>query len=188
MMTKQSHVSSRSPEFALLGLLAQQPAHGYELHQRLAENLGQIWHISQSQTYSILNRLEARGLIEGLLQKQDKLPARKQFHLTPKGQQRLLNWLYTTSRSSVHAIRVEFLTRLYFVQAIAPERLRKIIAEQEDEIRVGLDRLQKIRSDLPPDQVFNILGLDLRIQQLESLLDWLDDCRSAITMESIPNT
>lgn len=187
-MAKQSHVGSRSPEFALLGLLAQQPAHGYELHQRLVENLGQIWHISQSQTYSILNRLESRGLIDGVLQKHDKFPARKQFHLTPKGQQRLLNWLYTTSRSSVRAIRVEFLTRLYFIQAIAPDRLENIIAEQEYEIRVGLDRLQEVRSDLPPDQVFNILGVDLRIQQLKSLLVWLDNCRSTITMESIPNS
>ena len=36
---------------ALLGLLAIRPDHGYELHQRLSNDLGQVWHISLSQTY-----------------------------------------------------------------------------------------------------------------------------------------
>ena len=50
-----------SPEYVLLGLLNLQPAHGYALHERITQELGTIWHISLSQTYSLLNRLESQG-------------------------------------------------------------------------------------------------------------------------------
>jgi hypothetical protein len=88
----------------------------------------------------------------------------------------------------VHAIRVEFLTRLYFIHAIAPERLEITIAEQEDEILRGINRLQDIRSKIPSAQVFNVLGLDLRIQQLESLINWLSDCRNNLGRKMIINS
>jgi len=65
---------SLSPEFALLGLLEQRPAHGYELHQRLYAELGYLWHISLSQAYNILKRLEAQGFIQGAPQPQENLP------------------------------------------------------------------------------------------------------------------
>jgi DNA-binding PadR family transcriptional regulator len=34
------YASALSPEYALLGFLAQKAAHGYELHQRLSNELG----------------------------------------------------------------------------------------------------------------------------------------------------
>jgi len=46
----------------LLGFLNQQPAHGYDLHERIEAELGQIWRIGLSQTYNILNRLETQGI------------------------------------------------------------------------------------------------------------------------------
>ncbi len=67
---KSAYVGSLSPEFALLGLLSQGPAHGYELHQKLTTELGQVWHLSQSQIYNILNRLEGKDYIRGMLQEQ----------------------------------------------------------------------------------------------------------------------
>ena len=175
-----SYTGSLSPEYALLGLLERQPAHGYELHQRLANNLGQIWHISQSQTYNILNRLEDQGFIAGAMQAQEKLPARRQFHLTEQGRQRFEDWLGATSSCSVRAIRVEFITRLYFAQERNPQLARELITAQTADIQAGLARLKIQLNDLPIDQVFNRLGLELRIRQLSSIIDWLEDCRAAI--------
>jgi len=40
-----TQAAALSPEYVLLGFLNQQPAHGYELHQRIEAQLGQIWHI-----------------------------------------------------------------------------------------------------------------------------------------------
>lgn len=177
---RTSYVGSLSPEFALLGLLSQAPAHGYELHQKLADELGQIWHLSQSQIYNILNRLEAKSYIRGTLQEQEGLPAKRLFRLTPSGKQRFETWLRSPSRASVRAIRLEFTTRLYFSYAISSQLTQQLIDAQINEIRSGLERLNRMRDDLPPEQIFNKLGLDLRIRQLSSILEWLVSCQNTL--------
>ena len=51
-------------ELAVLGLLADQPLHGYELKKRLSETLGPLWGISFGSLYPALRRLERSGAIE----------------------------------------------------------------------------------------------------------------------------
>ncbi len=51
-------------ELAVLGLLAEQPLHGYELKKRLSETLGPLWGISFGSLYPALRRLERTGSIE----------------------------------------------------------------------------------------------------------------------------
>jgi len=51
-------------ELAVLGLLAEQPLHGYELKKRLSETLGPLWGISFGSLYPALRRLEKTGAIE----------------------------------------------------------------------------------------------------------------------------
>ena len=48
----------------MLGLLADQPRHGYELRKRLSETLGPLWGISFGSLYPALRRLERQGAIE----------------------------------------------------------------------------------------------------------------------------
>ena len=184
MPSRTSYASALSPEYALLGFLAQHSAHGYELHQRLVTDLGQVWHVSLSQTYNILNRLEAQGFIAGTVQEQAKLPARRSFRLTAAGRRRFNTWLHSPAPCSVRTIRVEFTTRLYFAQALSPDTVPDLIEAQTTEVRAGLTRLQNIQAEFPPNQMFNRLGLNLRIRQLASLLDWLADCRAALGLRA----
>jgi DNA-binding PadR family transcriptional regulator len=51
-------------ELAVLGLLKEQPLHGYELKKRLGETLGFLWGVSYGSLYPALRRLEAAGAIE----------------------------------------------------------------------------------------------------------------------------
>ncbi len=51
-------------ELAILGLLAEQPRHGYELKTRLTETLGPLWGFSFGSLYPALRRLERGGAIE----------------------------------------------------------------------------------------------------------------------------
>ena len=51
-------------ELAVLGLLSEQPLHGYELKKRLSETLGPLWGISFGSLYPALRRLERSGAIE----------------------------------------------------------------------------------------------------------------------------
>ncbi|MGZ8764934.1 MAG: PadR family transcriptional regulator [Acidimicrobiia bacterium] len=51
-------------ELAILGLLKDQPLHGYELKKRLSESLGVLWGVSYGSLYPALRRLEKSGGIE----------------------------------------------------------------------------------------------------------------------------
>jgi DNA-binding PadR family transcriptional regulator len=179
-----TQAAALSPEYVLLGLLNQRPAHGYDLHHRLIEELGQIWHISLSQTYNILKRLEAKGFIVGVVQAQEKAPPRRRFRLTPLGRRRFEEWLTASAEPRARAIRVEFLTRLYFVYLANPKAARSLIDDQIAVTRVGIANLTTLLAELPPEQVFNQLGLDLRLRQLTSILDWLAECRTILGFEA----
>jgi DNA-binding PadR family transcriptional regulator len=50
-------------ELAVLGLLKEQPLHGYELKKRLGEMLGFLWGVSYGSLYPALRRLERAGAI-----------------------------------------------------------------------------------------------------------------------------
>jgi len=48
----------------VLGVLVEQPRHGYELKKRLGETLGPLWGISFGSLYPALRRLERSGAIQ----------------------------------------------------------------------------------------------------------------------------
>lgn len=180
MLIQSHHSSSQSPEYALLGFLYRQPCHGYELHQQFVTELGHVWHISQSQTYNILKRLETQGYISTTTLEQEKHPPRQLLHLTAAGRQRFDDWLTTPTASNARAIRVEFITRLYFANALAPQKAPKLLDVQTTEIRANLTRLETILTSVPAAQTFNCLSLELRMRQLRSVLEWLVECRAKL--------
>lgn len=173
------HIGTLSPEMALLGLLYGAPSHGYDLHRTVIRDLGQVWHLSQSQAYSILKRLEKQGDIVAEAMPQEKLPSRQLLHLTAQGRQRFLAWLSLPSGGSARAIRMEFVTRLYFLQLYLPEKLAEAFDRQTAEARRHLLRLEKTRAALPETEIYNRFSLDLRLKQLHSVLEWLADCQQA---------
>ena len=171
------HIGTLSPEMALLGQLYGGPGHGYDLHHKVTIDLGQVWHLSQSQAYAILKRLEARGdiSVEEILQ--EKLPARLLLHITPEGSNRFLEWLDTPSGGSTRAIRMEFVTRLYFLRLYMPEKLAQAFERQRVEAEKHIQRLEKTRTELPNEQIYNRMSLELRLEQLRTVLEWLDECQ-----------
>jgi DNA-binding PadR family transcriptional regulator len=180
----QPRTSGLSPEFALLGFLDQSPAHGYELHQKLLDQLGEIWHASLSQTYNILARLEAQGFIEGTPLAQEKRPDKRQLRLTVVGQERFEAWLQALSACSVRAIRVEFMTRLYFLHSRNPDQARQSVDAQIGALENYLAHLKHKQPELSPEHLFNQLGMSLRIRQLETLVQWLAETAQIIARRS----
>jgi DNA-binding PadR family transcriptional regulator len=185
-MSRPPRNSTPSPEFALLGFLKQQSTHGYDLHQQLTTHLGQVWRISLSQVYNILNRLETQGYITGTTQEQSKLPDRRRFKLTTSGRRHFDTWFNNVAGCSVHAIRIEFTTRLYFAQRMDREAVQSVIEMQIAQTQSCLERLQTLHTELPTDQTFNRLGTELRIRQLTSAIAWMRDCGTALGISTNP--
>ncbi len=170
-----------SPEYVLLGFLYCSPSHGYELHQRLQKQFGTIWHASQSQTYNILKRLEAQGFILSTIIEQSKHPSRQQLHISASGAERFEAWLRQPTKPSVHSIRVEFITRLYFTQLYYPECTQGMIEAQAQVVNGGLGQLKQQLARIAEGQSTNRLALELRVELLESVARWLQRCRQSVS-------
>jgi DNA-binding PadR family transcriptional regulator len=173
---KSHHIGTLSPEMALLGLLYRKAGHGYDLHRKIATDLGQVWHLSQSQAYSILKRLETRGDISTREVSQEKLPPRQELHITVQGRKNFLDWLDTPSGGSTRAIRMEFVTRLYFLNMYFPEKIPQAFEQQRLETESHIERLENTLKDIPNEQIYNRMSLEMRLKQLYVVLDWLHEC------------
>lgn len=172
---KLHHIGALSPEMALLGLLYREPGHGYDLHRKIVADLGYVWHLSQSQAYAILKRLEARGDISVQEIPQEKLPPRQLLHMTSQGRKNFIEWLDAPSGGSTRAIRMEFLTRLYFMNLYFPEKIKPSFDQQRVETEQNIQRLEKILTDLPEEQIYNRMSLEMRLKQLHLVLEWLHE-------------
>jgi DNA-binding PadR family transcriptional regulator len=177
------HGTSRlSPEYVLLGFLYRNPNHGYMLHKLMEAEFENIWHASQSQTYNILKRLETLGYIKATLIKQEKLPPRQLLSITEAGKLRFEDWLDRPTKPSVHAIRVEFTSRLYFMRLYHPQKVLHMIALQVEVVTNGLYQQEQNLKDLPDNQTFNQLALELRIKLLQSVISWLKECSHSLEL------
>ena len=174
---KPHHIGTLSPEMALLGLLYGEAGHGYDFHRKVITDLGQVWHLSQSQAYAILKRLESQGDISVEEIPQKKLPSRQLLHMTQQGRQNFLDWLNASSGGSTRAIRMEFITRLYFINLYFPEKLTHLFDQQRTEVDTNIQRLEKMCAELPGEQIYNRMSLEMRLKQLKFVLEWLDDCQ-----------
>ena len=76
-------------ELAILGLLKDQPLHGYELKKRLGETLGFLWGVSYGSLYPALQRLEHRGFISAEWGTSTNNRRARFYALTRKGRREL---------------------------------------------------------------------------------------------------
>ncbi len=146
----------------------------------MVEQFGTIWHTSQSQTYNILNRLVSQGYVRSISIEQKKLPDRQQLELTSSGRERFEAWLAQPTKPSVHAIRVEFITRLYFVQRNHPERLAGMLEAQAEVVKASLAHLKEQLDVSPEGPDLNRLGIELRMELLSSVARWLERCQQEV--------
>lgn len=157
----------------ILGLLAAQPRHGYQLLDsfRSSDELGAFWKLSVSQLYAVLKRLERYGWIIGQQVMTDAAPPRTDYALTTTGRERLQTWLYDSDPSpAVRSVRVEFLSRLYVARLLdLPTEV--IIAHQRLACDRELARRQAQRAGMQPG--IGAQGIDLVIAQLQTVLTWI---------------
>jgi len=159
----------------ILGLLALQPAHGYELLERFKskEQLGRIWTMSTSQLYAVLNRLNEEGAVTGrrLLPKDG--PPRTQYTITEKGHSLVHTWLFEHNpSSSIHRIRVMFLSRLYIADLLKVSKTR-IFNNQIASCQSQFRKLSRKKADIISP--IEAIALDFVLNQLSAVLNWLED-------------
>lgn len=160
---------------ALLGLLAQQPRHGYELHDAFEAMVGgkQNWDIKPAQVYTTLSRLEKGGLVAPKTVDQDGGPEKVIYEVTQQGLDELDQWL-SEPVLTAHQ-RDEFYVKLMLCLATENGSPRQIIYTQRASLYQELHALTTHRTEANPQrELAHILLMDQAIMRVEADLRWLD--------------
>ena len=172
------------PDAVILGLLKAQPSHGYDLLERFRseEHLGHIWRLSTSQLYAVLKRLEEAGAIQGTEVEVSDAPARREYHIKAAGEQQLHQWLLEKQPSaSLHRIRVIFLSRLY-IAWLLDHPVNGIFQNQIAICKKQLKDFCTVQHRANSE--IEHAALDLVINQLSAVIDWLETYQDAAKSDS----
>ncbi|MEE4545287.1 PadR family transcriptional regulator [Streptomyces sp. V4-01] len=112
---------------AVLGLLAERPASGYDLMKLFETSLANVWPATQSQVYGELGKLAAGGLLSVSA---EGPRGRKEYAITEGGLGELRHWLVETEPDRIK--RSETLLRVFFLGVLTPVEAAAFLALEAD--------------------------------------------------------
>ena len=155
--------------FAILGLLREEPRHGYELKRALGD-LG-FWQVSFGSLYPALRRLEKAGFIEAA----KGGGRRKAYRITEAGGDRFGEMLAETGDDSDRGFQLH----LAFLGYLEPQRRLGMLEARRTALQ---DRLHSSRrsfrgarsSTRNPDR-YRMALMERRVRSTEADIAWLDE-------------
>ena len=128
-----------SLRFALIGLLRERPASGYDLMQIFEKSLHRVWPATKSQVYAELTKLDDAGLITVTA---EGPRGRKEYAPTEQGLAELRRWMLETTPDDHQ--RSETLLRVFLLGSVdRPQAKEFLLAIRERTLAdiAGLDAL-----------------------------------------------
>ncbi|MGW3007252.1 PadR family transcriptional regulator [Streptomyces sp. NPDC001219] len=126
---------------AVLGLLAESPASGYDLMKLFNASLASVWPATQSQVYGELTKLTTAGLVEVAAHGPR---GRKEYAITGDGLAELRHWLTDVEPSGPQ--RHDGLLRVFFLGVVTPLEAQTFLlhqAERAARTRTSLEQLDE---------------------------------------------
>jgi DNA-binding PadR family transcriptional regulator len=160
---------------ALLGLLAQRPRHGYELHAAFEAVIGgeKNWDVKPAQIYTTLARLQESGLVTPEAVEQEGGPEKRIYAITDSGKVALENW-FTTGVALEHH-RDEFFIKLMLSLVVGEATPYQVIRWQRTSLYQELHDFTSRRNQANPrTELAKIFLFDKAIMHCEADLRWLD--------------
>lgn len=158
-------------DFAILGLLQDQPRHGYELKRALGD-LG-FWQVSFGSLYPALRRLEKKGLIEATTGE----GRRKAYRITATGVDALQEMLAdgTTGRDSDRSFQL----RLAFLGNLEPTKRLAVLEDRRQALQERLHGARRsfkgARGDRGGMDRYRLALMERRVHSTEADIAWLDE-------------
>jgi DNA-binding PadR family transcriptional regulator len=159
--------------YALLGLLSERPASGYDLAKAFEGELGTYaWQAGYNRIYPELARLADEGLIEPA---DEGARRRRAYALTEAGLAELRAWLLAPRKGG--AVRNEPVLRLFLLSALEPEDARTVLREIAGNSERQIAELgPTLAADTPvsPDGhlPFGWLAAGYGLRQYQASRDW----------------
>jgi DNA-binding PadR family transcriptional regulator len=171
-------------KYALLGLLADGPRHGYELKTLYEEQLVPSTTLNIGQVYPALERLKRDGWVEYDVVAQQERPDKKVYVLTEEGRSQLQAWLDAPSPLSLDMRNETYLKLMLARQLVEVDPQAVLKAEK----RACLARLHEVtqaraRAKAENERLQTILLLDLAVLRLEAFMKWLENCDEVLRQE-----
>lgn len=160
-------------QYAVLGLLHEAPAHGYQLQRRFTGDgdLATVLPLEQASLYGTLKELAAHGLIRGVEVREGARPPKTVYEVTPDGARALDRWLKLPVER-LRRIRLDFLLKVYFTRRRGRRALRALVDAQIAECESYLVQLEPRAAEVVADE-FASLVVGSRVSAARSTLDWL---------------
>ena len=161
-------------EYAVLGVLAERPAHGFAISKALASGgpIGRVLTVRRPLTYRALDRLVEAGLAAAVhTEPGDAGPERIIHRITPTGKRRLKHWL-TQPVQHIRDMRIEFQLKLALTSRSGQSPLA-LVRAQRTILQPTLAALDST-NEQPPDHVelwrqHNAAATDAYLRHLEAI-------------------
>jgi DNA-binding PadR family transcriptional regulator len=163
----------------LLALLANGPAHGYELKQALEQRFGAVLPpLNAGQIYTTLSRLERDDLVKDDAVEQNGRPNKRVYELTAKGREELDAWL--TDATPATRLKDDFVMKLVLARAAGIADPIELINRQRGAYLQALRELDDVNPNGDETAALLIEGAALH---LEADLKWLDLCEQRMGVD-----
>ncbi|MBO0870840.1 MAG: PadR family transcriptional regulator [Micromonosporaceae bacterium] len=163
-----------SLRYALLGLLADEPASGYDLTKKFERLLQRYaWHAQHSQVYPELTRLAADRLVEVAA---EGPRGRRTYAITDLGREDLRRWMLNPPE--FFSVRNEFVLRLFLLSTLEPEQakaLLRLVAEANDkELKELTDRVRQFDANAGPGAAPSMQRMvaEFGLRSFQLMVDW----------------
>lgn len=167
-------VDNMSLRFALLGLLAVEPASGYDLKRAINRSTYFIWNATGPQIYNTLHTLRAQGYITTEALAQRGKPDKQIHTITASGRAALQEFMSEPIRSSV--TRDEVLLRIFFGNFASKNTIMRELGSYLDRIRHERAFMEatKARINAHPGEKhearrFQLLSLQIKVGQIRAM-------------------
>ncbi len=167
--------------FAILGLLSQGPASGYDLAQQVEGPISNFWPMSKSNVYGELARLEELGLIDASEVSQVKLPNKRVFRLSAAGGETLDTWLAEPTFRKERR-KNSLLVKMLFADRLTDEQIANLIDAAHREATAEQARLAAIVEMLDnfPSAIWRRSTALFGLRHSEATLQWADEMREQL--------
>lgn len=160
-------------ELVLLGLVAGQPRHGYELETVIAERGVREWTaLGFSSIYYVLNKLESRGLVSSV-RPDGRKQSRRVYSLTPDGVAACIEGT-RHALERVPALHAPVLVGMANSPLLPPGQLAESLRRRRDVVAARIESMYVARAAQEPLEAFVGAIFDHGIAMLRADLAWTE--------------
>ena len=160
-------------KLAILGVLMENPAHGYELKRYFERHMGVFWMINYGSIYPALKKLEREGCIVGKKEPTNTVD-RIVYRITEKGKKEFAKILKERVKKDIH-VRDEFTLHLYFLDYLGEEEKRELLLGKIRGNERLLKELSKNKETLKEKMSrYRFSAVERGLMHIKTELEWLN--------------